>query len=304
MLFEFLDDSGTHDDSRMIVLAGFIGEYTEWEAIDREWKRTLDKKEWPSRVKRFHSWDCVHGDKEFERWRFADRLALYGELATLVTKYDILGMSSAVLPESFSRLPQWAQKKFVGSRNLAFEHFLQQSVSWCRKRYGSKEQIGVIADTEGPQIAEAALEVFRRYETSEMWGDALAGMGHASSLKFTPLQAADLLAYATYRYLMEKHYPEDELPYFPVLTVFDRILPDIAAKGGYFDDGALQGVMRRVIEREGEPKPEDGEMKAEATEFEKFDATVGKLLSVSHKELQKREKRYQKQRAKKKRAKP
>ena len=32
-------------------------------------------------------------------------------------------------------------------------------------------------------------------------------------------------------------------------------------------------------------------------EFEKFDAVVGKLLSVSHKELQKREKRYQRKRA-------
>jgi hypothetical protein len=38
-------------------------------------------------------------------------------------------------------------------------------------------------------------------------------------------------------------------------------------------------------------------------EFEKFDAVVGKLLSVSHKELQAREKKYQKQRAKKKRTK-
>jgi hypothetical protein len=33
-------------------------------------------------------------------------------------------------------------------------------------------------------------------------------------------------------------------------------------------------------------------------EFEKFDAVVGKLLSVSHKELQKREKKYQRKRAK------
>jgi len=39
------------------------------------------------------------------------------------------------------------------------------------------------------------------------------------------------------------------------------------------------------------------------SEFQKFDAVVGKLLTVSHKELQKREKKYQKQRAKKKRAK-
>ena len=35
------------------------------------------------------------------------------------------------------------------------------------------------------------------------------------------------------------------------------------------------------------------------SEFQKFDATVGKLLSVSHKELQKREKKYQRQRKKK-----
>jgi hypothetical protein len=39
------------------------------------------------------------------------------------------------------------------------------------------------------------------------------------------------------------------------------------------------------------------------SEFQKFDATVGKLLSVSHKELQKREKKYQRQRKRKKRAK-
>jgi len=36
------------------------------------------------------------------------------------------------------------------------------------------------------------------------------------------------------------------------------------------------------------------------SEFKKFDAVVGKLLSVSHKELQKREKRYQKKRKRKK----
>jgi hypothetical protein len=39
------------------------------------------------------------------------------------------------------------------------------------------------------------------------------------------------------------------------------------------------------------------------TEFEKFNAVVGKILSVSHKELQRREKQYQKRRKKKKRAK-
>ena len=41
----------------------------------------------------------------------------------------------------------------------------------------------------------------------------------------------------------------------------------------------------------------------ESAEFEKFDNVVKKILAVSHKELQQREKQYKKQRAKKKRAK-
>jgi hypothetical protein len=43
---------------------------------------------------------------------------------------------------------------------------------------------------------------------------------------------------------------------------------------------------------------------AENPEFEKFDSVVGKLLSVSHKELQKREKKWKKQRAKRKKVRP
>ena len=41
----------------------------------------------------------------------------------------------------------------------------------------------------------------------------------------------------------------------------------------------------------------------EISEFGKFDGTVRKILAVSYKELQRREKRYKKQRAKRKRAK-
>ena len=41
----------------------------------------------------------------------------------------------------------------------------------------------------------------------------------------------------------------------------------------------------------------------ENPEFEKFDTVMRRVLSVSHKELQKREKRYQKKRAKEKAAK-
>jgi hypothetical protein len=42
-------------------------------------------------------------------------------------------------------------------------------------------------------------------------------------------------------------------------------------------------------------------MKTEPTEFGKFDAAVGKILTVSHKELQAREKEWKRQKQKKRR---
>jgi len=44
-------------------------------------------------------------------------------------------------------------------------------------------------------------------------------------------------------------------------------------------------------------------MSTENPEFEKFDTVMRKLLSVPHKELQKREKKYQRQRVKRRKGK-
>jgi len=44
-------------------------------------------------------------------------------------------------------------------------------------------------------------------------------------------------------------------------------------------------------------------MSSDPSEFEKFDTVMRKVLSVSHKELQRREKEWKRKRARKKRAK-
>jgi hypothetical protein len=47
----------------------------------------------------------------------------------------------------------------------------------------------------------------------------------------------------------------------------------------------------------------DGEIEAMMNEFEKFDVTVRRVLSVSHDELKRREKEWKRKRARKKRVK-
>jgi hypothetical protein len=89
VLYAYVDPSGTHKDSPMISIAGFVAEESKWDDFRTRWSEVLNKTSWPSKLTRFHMFDCVHCEGVFfeGRWRFAERLALYGEL--VVSRFSV-----------------------------------------------------------------------------------------------------------------------------------------------------------------------------------------------------------------------
>lgn len=71
----YFDDSNTHKGSKILSPCGFLADPRWWEDFDLEWKKILDKPDWPNRPREFHTYDIVHRTGEFANWSLAQRLA-------------------------------------------------------------------------------------------------------------------------------------------------------------------------------------------------------------------------------------
>ena len=104
MFYGFFDGSNTHVGAKVWTLCGFLGEDTAFGPLDDEWNRVLDKPSWPKRLKRFHMVECVHGEREFVGWSFAERLTIFGELSSVIMASPLLAIASVVITEDFAKL--------------------------------------------------------------------------------------------------------------------------------------------------------------------------------------------------------
>jgi Protein of unknown function (DUF3800) len=254
-LISYLDESGSHKDAIVRTLGGFIGTELEWIRFDEEWKKVLDKPCWPKRPKELHMYDCVFGINDFAGWRFAERLTLVGDLVGVLEGFSdcIFGISAGAISNIFSNIStedsQLLQAEHLGTtEELSLQLCIQQLSHWTSQIWPS-EPIGVVFDEDSQDV-----KIFRRqhllyYAVSGMLN--LYAIGFGDSVQFTPLQAADLLAYGTYQRAMKDLCPEFSEPYFPSIPVFNRLIEHVGGERAIYNDSALQGLLKQVRERHG-----------------------------------------------------
>jgi hypothetical protein len=70
MLNAYFDDSGTHDQSSIVLLAGVFGTEAEMTSLERMWQKHLDRPldGLKPPLTRFHMTDCQGSRGEFEGW--------------------------------------------------------------------------------------------------------------------------------------------------------------------------------------------------------------------------------------------
>jgi hypothetical protein len=70
----YLDESGTHDGSRLTVMAGWVEYADRWSEFDRRWNALL-RRPLPYRgtITHIHGKDLRQGSKQFRGWSVEDR---------------------------------------------------------------------------------------------------------------------------------------------------------------------------------------------------------------------------------------
>lgn len=221
LLCAYFDDTGTHRDSRVVGIAGMIGEMSDWSSFDAKWVAKIAQ----YGLSDFHATDCDNVAPEFDRLSGTERDALLRELAYMIKEDDLLPLSVAVRAESWRRVvadDPFAREFLERYRKpyfLCFEHCVRMGAHWSRA-FKSASPLAIVFNEQGADAAMAS-EIFDAYNNSQLFGGQLSTLEFAPHRGCAPLQAVDLIAHEAYRSWCDTLY-EPQRPERPAMDILSK----------------------------------------------------------------------------------
>jgi Protein of unknown function (DUF3800) len=217
VLEAYLDDSGTHSNSTICVVAGYFGGEHRWTKFDREWRRELDSQG----IKEFHAnrfWGRENGKMfgEYEGWSNERASKFLSKLLAIINSHRIYPIGAAVLMSEWEKLTDDEKNYLTGAAYVSGKYALGGAkkksyflpFTWairCVESHCNEGQRVHFFFDSSNFFSSYALEYYRLIkEISPNRRDKLGDIDFPDSHSATPIQAADLLAYRINRYATKK----------------------------------------------------------------------------------------------------
>ncbi len=205
----YIDDSGTHSDSAIVVAAGYVAELARWESFSQSWQKLLAEAGvpvGPFGVRVFHMKDFAHSHTDpqspFYSWREQQKADFMARATALMRGIAAEGAGAGITIgiivrdylNTLARLPRPA-KPFT----FALIRAMVCVEDWV-KRCGKNEPVTYFFDRV-PQHAGEGTSVMQEVEEDIELSTRLrfSRWSWSSKDRDSPLQAADILAYESYK---------------------------------------------------------------------------------------------------------
>jgi hypothetical protein len=194
----FFDESGTHDASNTISVAGYLSTPDRWCDFNREWKAALDE----YGLEFFHMTDFVAHREIYEHWSETERGERIARLIGIINRNVVASVGFALpLRDYYSTFSKSAKRYSGGPYGLAATSCFMDA-SRAIEPTGSDAKIAYIFEGGVKGKGQVMKAFDRSYEDAEVRKKhRLLSLGYKDKRDFRPLQAADILAYELYRHL-------------------------------------------------------------------------------------------------------
>jgi len=190
------DAGGSQHDQRFLIMAGFISSADAWTKFDAVWRDRLSQ----DGISYFHMVEFAHSSKEFRNgWRDnkSRREKLLSELLDIIRAHAFRVFGCAIENKVLlAHLPQKNREEFfLDSYSLAGRDCASQVTQWCLSEHISTPVEFVFEDGDlgKGNLMKRLKEDGYSTPSFRFKKDRDTPIGKAPS--FTPLQAADFLAY-------------------------------------------------------------------------------------------------------------
>ncbi len=203
VLAAYLDDSGTHVGSGWVVVAGGVASVQQWSKLSRAWERALV--DWKLTKGYFRMTEFVNGVGDYSAWSTDLKAARLNQLVRIIDENVRLLVGNAVneadFNEAFRRFP--TAKIGTAYRFCAF--LCLPAVNTWREHSPRREPVAFIFES-GNKLKNEYGKILAQLGSfagpREKFG--VASFAEGQKRKMPALQAADLIAYAAYKRLVEK----------------------------------------------------------------------------------------------------
>jgi hypothetical protein len=189
------DDSGTHEGSRAVVVAGYVSTAKGWEGFTTEWAAALH--EW--RLEHFHMTDFAAKAPPYD-WEEPERRRRLDRLIGIINTYAFGSVGILIPKEPFDRIFSERAKQICGGA-----YGLATTACWMDLAQIMREEridgwVDYVLEAGSKGVGEITRVFTANLKDPESKAHLrLLSLRFKDKRGFLPLQAADMLAYELYK---------------------------------------------------------------------------------------------------------
>ena len=189
MLAAYLDESGTHSDSPIISVAGFLSTQARWIEYEPKWTNALAK--WG--LAEFHMTDFENWQPPYDKLSKTEHIELIGSLIDVIRATAWVGVAAALVKRDFIEVCASENVSLGSEYSFCANTCIRLLRQWMDTKQIPERIVYVFA-----LGAEGASDIHKAFEKAHAEN---ADRLHLQSLHFstpdqyTQLQAADILAH-------------------------------------------------------------------------------------------------------------
>jgi uncharacterized protein DUF3800 len=194
------DEAGTHSSSKKTVIAMLVGSVQQWDAHHRDWTALLKR----YRLDHLHAADLFNRKKAFSGWKPNDIAKLVVAANDITERNILFGVVSVLTNDDYVMVyRRGGRLRKIGldsKYGLCFRYGLSNIISFLRGHHGEDHTLDVMMEAGDPNIG-ASRTIFAQIKNvgDEYTLNLLRTVSDGAKKAFTGLQAADLIAYPSYK---------------------------------------------------------------------------------------------------------
>jgi len=199
-LIAYFDESGKPDDRPVVSLGAFVATDLKWRKFEVQWRKALYDYKVPIhkkyKIPYFHMTDFESPkSKDYGKWDKNKKIGLISKLASIINRTIVFGSVHSLIVDQWNEIICPDLTDYEEQRGW-YLFLLQEVLNDIGEmvRVPQYENIACVFDTNN-EVSHAAITQFELLKKFRKWGSVFGSSTYANSIQFSPLQAADILAF-------------------------------------------------------------------------------------------------------------